>query len=286
MREPHVCHVPLCWPPTGRANQATSLHLNNPDSQRKWKTRLRPPASAVSVCGVVGRGCSSTRFTAPWAHTRCTRNAHTQTRPDVGLGEQGPACGSGRCCGATRVCPRARVRVHREAQARSSVETSSASEGAAGSPLPGPVQAGALSWWPLWGRRVWGRGAHPAQAVATPGDPPRVRPWDAPPSVWSPAVHVPSAGLRTRSGAVAAWSLLPWRRGPRGQQQQGPGARRGAASLLSGAERGRGAAGPLCTGRRAPGPAISRASPPSTRRCSSRCSPRPGEASVGERPGS
>lgn len=164
MREPHVCHVPACWPPIGRANQATSLHLNNPDSQRKWKTRLRPPASAVSVCGVVGRGCSSTRFPAPWAHTRCTRNTHTQTCPDVGLREQGPACGSGRCCGATRVCPRARVRVHREAQARSSVGTSSASKGAAGSPLPGPVQPEPSPGGPLWGRRVWGRGARPAQA--------------------------------------------------------------------------------------------------------------------------
>lgn len=231
----------------------------------------------------------------------CSTRAHAQTRPDVGLREQGPACGSGRCCGATRVCPRACMCVHREAQARSSVGTSSASEGPAGSPGTCPGQSPLLEVAPC-GKAGVGEGRPPSTGHGNPGGGPGGRgPGLLPPPSCLESGRPPAQGWALHTQwRRRTWALLPWRREPREQQQQGPG--RGEPPL-SGAEWGRGAAGPrssgrqqlalqpsaagpLCTGRRAPGPAISRASPPSTRRCSSRCSPRPGEASVGERPGS
>lgn len=228
----------------------------------------------------------------------CSTRAHAQTRPDVGLREQGPACGSGRCCGATRVCPRACMCVHHEAQAEALWGPAAHQRGRRG--LLGPVQAGALSWRrPPVGRQVWGRGARPAQAMATPGVALEGAALGCSPHprVWSPAVHLPRAGLCTRSGAVARGHCSHGEGSPGSSSSRGLGAASRLCPEPSGAAGPRGsgrqqlalqpsAAGPLCTGRRAPGPAISRASPPSTRRCSSRCSPRPGEASVGERPGS
>lgn len=281
----HVCHVPPRRPPTGRASQAPAPHLNNPDSQRKRNTRLRP--RRPRPCAAWSAGAA--RPHASLLHAR-TRDAHaTHTRRHVLMSASASRAQGVAQAGAVgpHVC--ARVRVHREAQAGGSVGTSSTSEGAAGSPGTCPGRSPLLV--APCGEGACGGGAPAQHRPWQPRGTPRGRGPGHPPSVWS---RPRAQGWAPHTQWPSQRGCAPEGRGARGQQQQGL---RHGGPPLSGAERPRSggqqqpalqasAAGPLCTGRRVPGPAISRASPPSTRRCSSRCSPRPGEASAGGRPGS